>query len=248
HHPNEKGVDLIGACLESSPNVPGLRCLAFHHWPEDPSVLDQAACIVLYTEGTNKKGKPHPALQGDRIEHLDRLMARGVGLVCIHYTLYATREVEAPKLLAWVGGYYDFQGYGSRHWVSRAPLLSQRATPEHPISRGWDDFTLPANEYYHHLKFADGAPVVPIVTADIRDRKTRQAQRHVIGWALERPDGGRGFGFGGGHFHGSWAVEGYRRMLLNAVVWAAGVEVPEGGVKWAVSDEQLGLKKTKGGK
>lgn len=37
--------------------------------------------------------------------------------------------------------------------------------------------------------------------------------------------------FTGGHLHASFAQEGYRRFLTNAVLWAAGVEVPPGGAK-----------------
>ena len=27
----------------------------------------------------------------------------------------------------------------------------------------------------------------------------------VLSWAIERPDGGRGYGFTGGHYHHNWA-------------------------------------------
>ena len=32
-------------------------------------------------------------------------------------------------------------------------------------------------------------------------------------------------------------------MLLNAIAWAAGLDVPTEGVKWSVADEDLGLKR-----
>ena len=46
----------------------------------------------------------------------------------------------------------------------------------------------------------------------------------------ERPDGGRGFGFTGGHFHWNRGHDQFRKLVLNAIVWTARVEVPEGGV------------------
>ena len=56
---------------------------------------------------------------------------------------------------------------------------------------------------------------------------------------MERPDGGRGFGFTGGHFHDNWANENYRRVVLNAILWVAKVDVPQDGVQSSVSDELL---------
>jgi hypothetical protein len=51
-----------------------------------------------------------------------------------------------------------------------------------------------------------------------------------LAWVYQRPDGGRGFGFTGGHVHWNWANDSFRTTILNAVVWIAGLEVPEGGV------------------
>ena len=47
---------------------------------------------------------------------------------------------------------------------------------------------------------------------------------------FERPDGGRGFGLTGGHVHWNWANDNFRTMVLNAIVWAAHLPVPKGGV------------------
>ncbi|HAY99623.1 MAG TPA: hypothetical protein DCY38_02395 [Opitutae bacterium] len=51
-----------------------------------------------------------------------------------------------------------------------------------------------------------------------------------VAWAYERADGGRGFGFTGGHFHQNWKQDDFRKLVLNAILWTAHGEVPEGGV------------------
>ena len=51
-----------------------------------------------------------------------------------------------------------------------------------------------------------------------------------MAWANEREDGGRGFGFTGGHVHWNWADPNFRKLVLNAIVWCANVDVPKGGV------------------
>ena len=53
----------------------------------------------------------------------------------------------------------------------------------------------------------------------------------TVMWSVEREDGGKGIGFTGGHFHKNWANRDFRTIVLNAIVWSAGLEVPQGGVK-----------------
>ena len=61
-------------------------------------------------------------------------------------------------------------------------------------------------------------------------------------WSVERPDGGRGFGFTGGHYHRNWQNEDFRKTILNALSWIAKVDVPEKGIpSAAVSDEEIML-------
>ena len=55
-------------------------------------------------------------------------------------------------------------------------------------------------------------------------------QKQHTAWAYERPNGGRGFGFTGGHFHQNWKQDDFRKLVLNALVWTAKAEVPEAGV------------------
>ena len=57
--------------------------------------------------------------------------------------------------------------------------------------------------------------------------------------SIERADGGRGFGFTGGHFPDNWANDNFRKVVLNAFLWSAHVEVPVNGVESKVSAEEL---------
>ena len=60
-----------------------------------------------------------------------------------------------------------------------------------------------------------------------------------MAWAVERPDGGRGFGFTGGHNHANWGNDDFRKLVLNALLWTAKAEVPAGGVQSTVTAEEL---------
>jgi type 1 glutamine amidotransferase len=61
---------------------------------------------------------------------------------------------------------------------------------------------------------------------------------HVM-WALDRPDGGRGFGFTGGHSHRNWANDDFRKIVLNALLWVARADVPPKGVESTVTEQDL---------
>lgn len=51
------------------------------------------------------------------------------------------------------------------------------------------------------------------------------------GWAYERPDGkGRGFGTTGAHYHHTWDSHDWRTLILNAIAWTSGIEIPKKGV------------------
>ena len=64
------------------------------------------------------------------------------------------------------------------------------------------------------------------VRAAVLERKETQ---HVA-WANERADGGRGFGFTGGHFHWNWGNSDFRTLVLNAIAWTAHADVPADGI------------------
>jgi type 1 glutamine amidotransferase len=55
-------------------------------------------------------------------------------------------------------------------------------------------------------------------------------QKQHVAWAYERANGGRGFGFTGGHFHQNWQQDDFRKIVLNALIWTAKGEVPVKGV------------------
>lgn len=226
-HEYAKGVRLLKHCLDTSPNVKGIKTEThFDGWPTDASTLDDADTIVFYTTGSDKR--KHPILAGNRLEQLGRAMKRGAGLVCLHYTLYVPNARGGPEFLDWIGGYNDYENKYSTHRVTeKDPPPATPATPSHPISRGWKEYAT-KNEFYIRQRFRENdARLAPILTTMLPVEKP---ERHVIAWAVERADGGRGFGFTGGHFHSNWYVEDFRKMVLNAILWTAKIGVPKEGV------------------
>ncbi len=70
------------------------------------------------------------------------------------------------------------------------------------------------------------------------DAKEHPGREEIVAWAFER-EKGRSFGFTGGHFHRNWGDENFRRLVVNAILWTAGVEVPKEGAKVDLDPAEL---------
>ena len=215
--------------------------VADNGYPNDPSVFDDAAAIVVYCDG----GGGH--LLNKALKDFDQVMKRGVGLVCIHYAVELPKGESGDRFLEWIGGYFEPNWSVNPHWTAKFAKL-----PEHPITRGVKPFAI-NDEWYYHMRFRPNMQgITPILTdlpgqetlsrrdgphsgnPDVRAAVLERKEPQHVGWAYERGEdykNGRGFGFTGGHNHINWGQDDFRRLVLNAIVWSAKVEVPADGVK-----------------
>jgi type 1 glutamine amidotransferase/cytochrome c551/c552 len=229
-HEYERSVILLKHLLDTSPNLRGVRTEAhFRGWPADPATLEDADTIVLISDGGDRREEDHPLYAGDRLSALEKQVRRGCGLLHFHWTTFHPRR-HHERITEWVGGYFDYEsGDAPNRWYSAIRTGDWKVelpSPLHPICRGVRPFAL-REEFYYKLRFRDGDPrLTPITVIGPQERLEM-----TTGWAVEREDGGRGFGFTGGHFFANWWVDDYRRLILNAIVWTARAEVPEGGVE-----------------
>lgn len=235
-HEYEKAITLMRHLLEQSELSEGLKIETHYHgWPADPSTLDDADSIVLVSDGSDHREDQHPLYVGKRLDLLRKQMDRGCGFVQLHWSTFNPSRLH-DEITEWVGGYFDYEtGQTPNKWFSAIQTWEQEvriASAGHPVSRGVLPFNL-KDEYYYNLKFRQNDPrLTPILEVD----PPGVDRSHVVAWTVEREDGGRGFGFTGGHFHDSWWIPGFRKMLLNAVVWSTGHEVPEEGVDVPLPD------------
>jgi type 1 glutamine amidotransferase len=224
-HEFNAGVLLLKKCLDQ---VPGVRAVIFTNgWPAAPDAFDGAAAIVLYlTGGTN-----HAALQSGHLAQLQSAMSNGVGLACFHIALDLPATNGGPQFLDWLGGYCEAHWSVKSFWVANFTNL-----PNHAITRGVKPFAL-RDEWYYHLHLQERG-IIPILSA-IPPGTTYAGQPQVVAWAYERPDGGRGFGFTGAHYHKNWGDDNFRKLVLNGLLWIAKVEVPPDGVASTVTADDL---------
>lgn len=243
-HEHNAGCLLLKKCLDK---VPGLDVTVhLNGWPKDPNAFDGADAILLFMDG----GGGHHAIKEDRLQRIGALMKKGVGLGCLHYAVEVPKDKGGPEFQEWIGGYYETAFSTNPHWDADIKTL-----PTHPITRGVKPFQV-RDEWYFNMRFRpEMKGVTPILIAKPSD-ETRQGKSssprgpypHIVAasgreeilmWATERPDGGRGFGFTGAHFHKNWGNDDFRKIVLNAILWSANVEVPADGVQSAVTEEEL---------
>ncbi len=245
-HEHNAGTQLLAKCLKES----GLPLdVKFHlnaEWPSQQE-LDQADTIVIYADG----GAGHPALQDDHLAQLAKEMQRGCGLVCLHYAVEVPITPGGPEFKQWLGGYFEPNWSVNPHW-----LADYKELPKHPVTSGVKPFAT-EDEWYFHMRFRDSMKgVTPILTAIAPDstmnrkdgphegnptvrEEVKNKVPQTTSWAVQRDDGGRGFGFCGGHFHMGWGNNDQRKLVLNAIVWTAHLEVPKDGVQSSVTEDEL---------
>lgn len=234
-HEHKAGCMLLAKRLRE--NIPGMETEVFSEgWPTNPAAFKNADAVVIYGDG----GEGH--MINKHLEPVSALMKKGVGLVCIHYAVEVPKGTSGNYFLDWIGGYFETFWSVNPVWTA-----SYRSLPAHAITRGVKPFTL-NDEWYYHMRFQPNMNgVTPILTtlpsASTLERKDgphegnpavraeiEKGQPQHTAWCRERPDGGRGFGITGGHFHRVWTDDNLRKLVLNAIAWTAKADVPPAGI------------------
>ncbi len=233
HGPGEHrfpdGAALLATALNSS-GLP-LRAEVSAGWPA-AAALGAAQTVVLYSDGLDR----HVA-EG-KLDALRQHTAAGKSLVVLHFALEPSRGPLADYLLETIGGRFETEWSVNPVWKVQEPKLAR-----HDVTRGVTPFAID-DEWYFHLRFhRDATPVLqavpptdilgedgprsgnPTVRAAVAKREAQ-----TLGWVFGGGARPRGFGFTGGHFHRNWADDNFRKLVLNGIVWTAGLEVPAQGV------------------
>ncbi len=246
-HEHRAGCLLLKSCLDMA-NLPEVTTVLYTNgWPAAPNALDGAATIVVYSDGA----AGHPLLQPGRLKTLGALMDQGVGLICLHFAVEPTLENGEKEFLNWIGGAFEINWSVNPMWTANFQSL-----PDHPITRGVKPFQL-RDEWYFHMRFPENMKGVTPILSAVPDASTTnrndgphegnpvvrqlvaRGEPQTVAWAMTRADGGRGFGLTGGHYHHNWGDDNLRKLVLNAILWTAKIEVPREGVASLISPSQL---------
>lgn len=240
--------------------IPGLVVERHDHgWVEDEATLADADGIVIYADGN----RHHPLADERHLALVGEQMARGAGLGCMHYGVEVRPDDAGEEFKSWLGGFYEHEWSCNPIWTP-----SFERFPDHPVANGVRPFAI-EDEWYFNMRFREGfdasAPrknggevFTPILVArpsdEVRDGpyvypkgpyphiQAAKGREEAMLWTLERADGGRGFGFTGGHFHRNWQHDEFRKVIMNAICWITGLNVPKLGIGTStVTDREIGM-------
>ncbi|MFC4995095.1 PVC-type heme-binding CxxCH protein [Rubritalea tangerina] len=249
-HEFQAGCNLLAEALNKS----GLDIEAkvYHPgFPKDESIFKGVDACIVYADAGGRFGEGYKVL--------DKYVKGGMGIMFMHYGVHPKKQVGEKFYLPWIGGYMDDKESVNPHWI--ADLTPNK---KHPVSYGLPDKFPAFDEFYYNMIFADGkdcsccgGAVTGVPSPDRMIRYINMwnengekgfGKPQKLMWYKDTPigEGGRGIGFTGGHYHRNWAIDDFRKMVLNAIVWTARGEVPKGGVPSdPISKEKLseGLRK-----
>ncbi len=249
-HEFHAGCLLFQKCLAS---IPGLEVSVHpNHWVTDESVLETADAVVIYADG----GNGHPVLADPgRREKIQKLVDRGGSVMMMHYAVQCAdldkdQGTSGDVFRDWIGGAYETAFSCNPIWDA-----DYEKYPDHPICRGLKPFKI-KDEWYFSIRFRkEMAGVKSLLVSTPGDEtrdgpyvhpqgpyphvQARKGEEETMMWCVERPDGGRGVGFTGGHFHANWGDDNFRKIALNAMLWICKMEVPANGVQSSVTDDDM---------
>ncbi|MBW7893435.1 MAG: ThuA domain-containing protein, partial [Chitinophagaceae bacterium] len=231
YHEYIKSARLLKVMLESVGSIK-MEVKIFYDWPDDEKELDDAKVIVCISDGRDGDlYRDASFLVPERIPVIERQMERGCGLVTFHFSTFAP-DLYGEKVLQWAGGYFDWQDEkGERNWYSAISNLNTLVIPadtSHPVCHGVKPFII-NEEFYYNIRFPDNkAGWKPVLTVPALN--SDKPNGNVVAWTMERENGAMGFGITMGHHYVNWGNNDFRKLVLNGIVWAAGLDVPEQGV------------------
>jgi len=226
--------EYIGGCavlMELLRQTPGVFPVLALDWPRKSETFAGAKAVVFFFDGGDK----HAWLNESRRAEVEKLADAGAGLVGFHQCIDVPKDL-GPQVRDWMGAAFE-KGFSQRaHWVAEFKTF-----PEHPVCRGVAPFRID-DGWLYKLRFVEGMQgVTPLLRTVSPNAKSapETADEPTVSWAYERSGGGRSFTFTGCHLHSSLAEEGYRKFLVNGILWAAGRELPASGAPVGLDTSQL---------
>jgi len=255
-HETEKDLLVLQRCIDSITNIKGVKIITrfiSKRTQHNINDIKDAAAIIIESsaESSEKDYQTNPIFPANTspknntydkdvlvyLKQLDSLHRTGMGIIVLHWAVVTDNERARNYYIDWFGG-------SSMPNYTQNPLGYWTITPmaegkKHPIMQGVGPWTY-KDEIFSKLTVTPGdeAHRTNLLMGETPRSNMGAIAPRCVAWAYQ--DGlSRGLLWGGMDYHSALLNENYRRFLLNAIVWAAGIEVPKGGVKSNAKGLQL---------
>ena len=229
HHDYLAGCACLDTLLRQTSQVEPVQVR--NGWPDDESVFANAKAVVFYTDGGGQQAFLNSP---QRVAKLQSLVDAGVGMVMIHQAVDFP-ETVAEQAKSWLGGIYLKSSSSRGHWDSNHVDF-----PKHPITRGVTPWKI-NDGWLNGIQFVDAMKgITPLVWSGKEYAGSRAGlDKDIVAWSYERPKGGRSFSFTGLDAHSAWSLPGMRQLVVNGVLWTAGMEIPTSGAANEIDEKKL---------
>ena len=252
-HETEKDLLVLQHCIDSISNIKGVKIVTrfiYKRTALDINDMKDAAAIVIESsaEGSSKERTdplfpPNPDNRRtyskevqDYLNQVDSLHKAGMGVVVLHWAVAATHQRAANLYRSWFGGGF-VEGY------SHNPLGKWTVTPiksgqKHPIMHGVGSWTYKDEIFSRFMVIPQDPYRTDLLMGEAPKTNQGTILPRCITWAYQK-EKERGIIYGGMDYHSALLNDNYRRFLLNAIIWAAGIDVPKDGIKSDAKGLQL---------
>jgi len=149
-HEFRAGCMLLAKRLNEQTDLP-IQADVISGWPEDDSVLDDAAAIVIYCDSDS--------VHREHYLRMMELAKGGTGLFFMHYGVHPKKIKSGQDYyMPTVGGFIETGFSVKPHWVADLEVAS-----DHPVRRGCETPAQVYDELYYNMRFDEKA--IPLVTA-----------------------------------------------------------------------------------
>jgi hypothetical protein len=262
-HEVAKDLLVLQDCINQAYNIKGVKIVTkfidARSALDVEDIKDADAIIVEASSATSSQRRTHPIFPPlppgqkkydqkslDYLSQLDALHKAGMGIMILHWGIDVNNELNPTArdyYLSWFGE-TAMEGYTQNplgFWI----VTPIKSAEKHPILNGVHRWIY-KDEVFSRLLVNPGDPY----RTDLLTGESPETNQSEVGSPKEviSPRGiasayekgnARGILWGGMDFHSALLNDDYRRFVLNAIVWTAGIKVPAGGIKTRATQLQL---------
>ena len=252
-HETRRDLLVLQHCIDSISNLKGVKIVTKFLYKRTALNIEDlkgvSAIIIECSSESSSKERTHPLFPPsngnertydketlDYLAQVDSLHKAGMGIMILHWGITTTNQKATQYYMSWFGEV-------SMHNYTRNPLgfwsvIPLKSAKKHPILRGVGPWNY-KDEIFSRMVVNPADPYrTDLLAGSIEKSNEGPAELLGIGSAYEK-NGARGILWGGMDYHSALLNENYRRYVLNAILWTAGIDVPKGGVKSTARQLQL---------
>jgi type 1 glutamine amidotransferase len=204
---------LLAQSLDKVPGLEVTTSFADAAWAKGPELLDKCDGVVLLLS----QGGDWVSADPRRKEALLRLVKRGGGIAGMHGSIMTKKTENIGIVLQLLGACHGGPDRKFKTFEADAAI----AAKDHPAAAGLEGFRVYDEFYYRLKRDSQITGFTPLVTVAIGGKP------ETVGWCWQRPDGGRSFGYSGGHYLDLWRRSEHRQLFTQGVLWTLKISPPD---------------------